>query len=1041
MDFKKLNLIGGWLSFAIALGVYLSTVEPTTSFWDCGEYIATSNKLEVGHPPGAPTFMMIGRVFSMFAAPSNVALMINGLSALCSALTILFLFWTISYLAKKLVPEEEITGANLTAVLGSAFVGAMAFTFSDTFWFSAVEGEVYAMSSFCTALVFWAILRWEVVADEPHSNKWLIFIWYVIGLSIGVHLLNLLAIPAITFVYYFKRYEVTQKGLIIAFVTSIILLGGVQLVLIPQVINIAAVFERLFVNGFGFPFHMGSVIFGLMLIAAIVFLIRYSQKTKNVLLNTSILSFTVLMIGYTSFGMIMIRSNADTPINENDPSNMVNLLSYLQREQYGDIPLGSGQYWGTPLDRSDMYSDGKPVYYPDAETGKYEIADDRKGSVPNYAKELSMPFPRMWSSKGNHIKAYKAWTNFEGKPVRYQGPQDAEPRIYNKPSMGENLTYFFNYQVYWMWGRYFLWNFAGRQNDIQGHGIDQNSLTDGNWASGINFFDEGRMGNTDNYPSELENHKAYNKYYFLPLILGLLGLFLQAKYDWKGALIVGLLFVFTGLAIAVYLNMYPYQPRERDYAFVGSFFAFAIWIGLGVMGLYVNLRDKISPSALAGGLTVVSLFLVPGVMAKENWDDHDRSDRYTAREIARNYLDSCAPNAILFTNGDNDTFPLWYLQEVEGYRTDVRVVNLMLLNTDWYIKSMSKTAYDSEALPISLEMKQYRQGTRDAIRFMQVPSVDQEKYYNINDIVSFISTDSKKQQLRDGQRVNIIPTRKFSLKVDKEKVLANGTVSQADTANIVDEVRWTSSRKNRQGQETKTYILKNEMVLWDLLSNFNWDRPLYFSITMGTESFYGLENYFRQEGFAYRFVPIKTPKPQSAMREFGSADVEKMYANMVENFEWGGYEDTTLWMDENNLRFVTNIRFTFSRLANELIKKGDFERAEMALDRCVEVAVNSNTSFNPTMSPLIEAYYKIGQYEKGNDLAMKLLNREKEYLNYYFDQDDENFKMVLPNVRNSISMVGQLSNMTKNLYPQSGIGEEVTAVYEENIQLFQTMGR
>ena len=1025
MDFKKLNIIGGWIAFAIALFTYGSTVEPTASFWDCGEYIATSYRLEVGHPPGAPTFMMIGRLFSMLASdPSNVAFMINMLSALSSALTILFLFWIITYLSRKFIPEEEITGGNLIAVLGSAFVGSLAFTFSDTFWFSAVEGEVYAMSSFCTALVFWAILKWESVADEPHSNRWLIFIAYVVGLSIGVHLLNLLAIPAIVFVYYFKKYKPTQKGILIAFVLSIILLGLVQMVLIPQVVNIAAKFEMIFVNGMGLPFHTGSIVFAILLVAAITFGIWYSHKNQKVLLNTSLISFVVLMIGYTSFGMILVRSNANPPIDENNPENMVNLLSYLNREQYGDIPLLKGQFWDTPLNNQKPYLDGSPVYFPNDKTGKYEIADDKKNSIPNYAPEFEMFFPRMWSNKANHVRAYKAWSNFQGKPMQYRTLTSGQVETINKPSFGENMKYFMNYQVWWMWGRYFMWNFAGRQNDLQGHGIDQGKLTDGNWMSGISFIDEARLGNLDKYPSELENHKAYNKFFLLPLILGLVGIFFQYKYDPKNLLVVGLLFVMTGLAIAVYLNMYPYQPRERDYAFVGSFFTFTIWIGLAIMGAYKHFREKVSPTTLATGATVLGMLAAPVLMAKEGWDDHDRSDRYTAREIAKNYLDSCAPNAILFTNGDNDTFPLWYVQEVEGYRTDVRVVNLMLLNTDWYIESMARKAYDSDAIPISMKPDQYRAGTRDFLRFVDMPGIDKNSYYEISKIVEYITSEKTKQTLQDGSKENVIPTRKFKVTVDKQKVIANGIVAPEFQDQILDEVTWKANGR---------YILKSELAVWDILAHFNWDRPLYFAITMGSDAFFGLEDYFIQEGFAYRFTPVKTAG--MSPRNIGAADVDKMY-NRLMSFDWGGYENTDLWMDENNLRFVTNIRFTFSRLADELINKGEKEKAVEVLDRGVEVSCNSNTPLNGAVLPIIEAYYKLGEFEKGNDLTLKLSNREREYIEFYASQDPMTYNSYRSRIDQSFGIFQQLMMYTTQSYPNCGIAEEMNTAYQEVGQTF-----
>jgi len=1022
MDLKKLNNIGGLIVFAIAFYTYGSTIEPTTSFWDCGEYIATSYKLEVGHPPGAPTFLLVARVFSMFVAPENVAYMVNMMSALTSALTILFLFWTITYLAKKFVKGEEMTTGNIIAIIGSSALGALAFTFSDTFWFSAAEGEVYGMSSFMTALVFWAILKWESIADEPHSTRWIIFIWFIVGVSIGVHLLNLLAIPSIIFVYYFKKYEPTAKGMAIALATSIGILGFVQMVLIPQIINIAAKFELLFTNGFGMPFNTGATVFFLLILGGVSYGLYYTQKNNKVLANTLTLSFTVLLIGYMTFGVIIVRSNANPPIDENNPENMVNLLSYLNRDQYGSSPLVSGHFFDSPLSNKKMYNDGSPVYYPSEKTGKYEIADDRKNSIPNYASEFDMLFPRMWSSKKNHKSAYKKWSNFKGKTIRYRNPQTGKTEGIKKPTFGENISYFMNYQVWWMWGRYFAWNFIGRQNDLQGHGIDQTGLTNGNVMSGITGIDEMFLGNLDHYPDDLSKNKAMNFYYFLPFIIGLIGLFFQSKYDQNNSLVVFLLFLFTGLAISVFLNMYPYQPRERDYAFVGSFYTFSIWIGLAVIGMYRALRDKVSPTALASGLTLVTILAAPILMASQNWDDHDRSDRYTAREIARNYLDSCDPNAILFTNGDNDTFPLWYLQEVEGYRTDVRVVNLMLLNTDWYIDQMARKAYEGEPIPITMVKDQYRQGTRDFVHVYPNNKLDQNVHYNMRDIISYVIDDNKKVLLPNKQKVNVVPVKKFKIKVDKQKVLANGTVRPDQANQIVDEIQWSIN---------SSYIMKNQLAVWDMLAHFNWDRPIYFSITMGKDSFYGLSEYFQQEGFAYRFVPIKTPN--SGYRDFGMVDTEKMYDRLINQFSWGGYENDALWMDENNQRFITNIRFTFVRLAEALIKEGKMEKAETVLDRLVEVAVHDNFSYNGSIMPIAESYLRMGKNEKGVEILRKMVENESQYLDYYLDQTPADFRSLGQKTKQSIGLIGQSALMVSQNFPQS---EEIQKEFNDNYQVY-----
>jgi hypothetical protein len=739
-EYKKFNNIIGWLVFLLASVVYILTCEPTTSFWDCGEYISTAYKLQVGHPPGAPFFQLLGRFFSLFAFgdTSLVAFTINVMSALCSSATILFLFWTITAFGRKIVlVRGEMNRGNMLAVMGAGLVGSLAYAFSDSFWFSAVEGEVYAMSSLFTAVVFWAIMKWEEKADEQHADRWLIFIAFLVGLSIGVHLLNLLAIPAITFVYYFKRFKTTRKGLVITSIVAVGLLGIVQSIIIPQVVNLLGKFELFFTNSLGLPFDVGAIFYALVLTAAIVFGLQYTIRKGKVFANTMILCFTFIIIGYSSFMMLVIRSQANTPIDENNPEDAISLLSYLNREQYGTWPVLYGQYFNAPLDRNEPYKDGSPVYkrsyiVMDGEkqvkvfdrgrdakkfidsTGnkytlskKYLVTDDRKQSIPNYDEKYCTIFPRMWSA--GQANEYKQWVDIKGKVVDGKTliGTDGTP----VPSFGENLSFFFKYQLNYMWFRYFMWNFSGRQNDIQGH----KEVIYGNWITGIPFIDKSLVGEQDGLPEALKNNKGRNVYYMLPFLLGIIGLIYHYRSHRKDMLVVGLLFLLTGIAIQVYLNVYAYQPRERDYAYVGSFYAFAIWIGLGAMALidFASRYTKRTTAAIA--VTAATLVLVPGIMAKENWDDHDRSGRYTALDFACNYLNSCAPNAILFTNGDNDTFPLWYAQEVEGVRTDVRVVNLSLLNTDWYIDQMKRKAYDSDPVPFSMENAQYRQGTRDYV--------------------------------------------------------------------------------------------------------------------------------------------------------------------------------------------------------------------------------------------------------------------------------------------------------------------------------------
>jgi len=737
-NFRRYNLILGWSVFLVSLVVYLLTMEPTASFWDCGEFIATAYKMEVGHPPGAPFFMILGRFFTLFAGGNiaKVAVTMNILSATASAFTILFLFWTLSHLIRKFFPREEWTSPRaMITIFGSAVVGSLAYTFSDSFWFSAVEAEVYSTSSLFTAVVFWAILKWENNADEPRANRWLILIAYLMGLSIGVHLLNLLAIPAIGLVYYFRKYTPSFKGIIGALLASVAILGVVNYMLIPGLTNLAGKFELLFVNNFGLPFNTGVVFYGAVLMALLVFGIYFTHKKGQVLWNTIILSLFVIVVGYSSYSIIVIRSAANTPLDESNPDTVFSLLSYLNREQYGDNPLVYGAFFNS---RPNAMDEGNSTWYK-GEDSYYKVKRSRKYK---YDPEMKGVFPRMWSSQERHANEYMYWGKLneadlydvrrdqEGNPVpsRTGGYSYDHNRPIDIPTFGQNMRFFFRYQVGYMYMRYFMWNFAGRQNDIQGHG----ELTKGNWISGIKFIDSARLGPQTQQPDMIAKNPANNKYYLLPLILGLLGAVYHYRKLNKDFWVVGLLFVLTGFAILVYLNQYPLQPRERDYAYSGSFYAFAIWIGMGVAALLDWVGKKNKSVILSGGVVLASFVLVPGLMAKENWDDHDRSHRYTAPAFAKNFLNSLRPNAIMFTNGDNDTFPLWYVQEVEDFRTDVRIVNLSYLTADWYIEQMKSTYYDSEGLPISMTRKQYQQGVRDFAYLVDNAGVLVKEKYQTN---------------------------------------------------------------------------------------------------------------------------------------------------------------------------------------------------------------------------------------------------------------------------------------------------------------------
>ncbi|MCF8372731.1 MAG: DUF2723 domain-containing protein [Bacteroidales bacterium] len=963
-QFKLYNTVFGWLGFLIAFIVYMLTIEPTTSYWDCGEFIATAFKLEVGHPPGAPLFMILARFFSLFAGDqANVPYLINSMSALASAFTILFLFWTITHIARKIIISDgDYSVANTIAVLGSGFVGAMAYTFSDTFWFSAVEAEVYASSSLFTALVFWCILKWEEQFDSPYANRWIIFIAYLVGLSIGVHLLNLLAIPAIVFVYYFKKYKTSSKGIVFASLLSIVILGAIMYGIIPGIIKVAALFELFFVNGIGLPFNSGLIVYVLLLVGGVVYGLYYSYQNKKYVLNMVLLAFSVILIGYSSFTMIVIRSMANPPMDENNPENVFALLSYLNREQYGDRPLVYGPYYNAPMTGSEK---GSSTYIK--KDGKYVESYVREETL--YDKRFETFFPRMWSRQDSHIRGYKQWGKIKGRAVEVKGEKEYVP------TFGENLRYFFTYQLGHMYFRYFMWNFAGRQNDVQGHG----GIMNGNWISGIPFLDKNMVGNQAQLTDYMKNRESRNTLYLLPLLLGIIGaLFLYTKNQ-KDFWIVMLLFIFTGIAIVVYLNQYPYQPRERDYAYAGSFYAFTIWIGLGVLAVIKAFQNILSRSVSAVIGTVLCLACVPGIMASENWDDHDRSGRYTARDFAYNYLNTCKPNALLFTFGDNDTFPLWYAQEVEGIRTDVRVVNMSLLSTDWYINQMKAKAYDSEPVATSLEMDQYIQGTRD-----QVFMFDRFKdYTDISKLMEFVGSDDPATKVRvtDDLFMDYFPSKLFRLPVPKEKVLANGTVSPELADQIVDNVDWKIGRNS---------LLKGDMMMIDILAKNNWERPVYFAVSAQRSSYLGLHDYFQLEGLAYRLVPIKTTGDENTI---GRVDTDILYNKLMNEFKWGRMNEPDFYMDENNARLISimDVRNTFARLTMQLIIDNKKDSAIAVVDKCIEVLPNSKIPFDQFMISFAKAYYLCGATEKGNELSRTITNNFFDELDYYFSLEGDYF--------------------------------------------------
>ncbi|MDP4280513.1 MAG: DUF2723 domain-containing protein [Bacteroidota bacterium] len=995
--YKKVNTLLGWFVFAIASTVYIITSEPTMSFWDCGEYISTAFKLEVGHPPGAPLFQLIGRFFSLFAFGDVklVARMVNTMSALCSGLTIAFLFWSITLIAKKiLLKKGEITQPRMLMIMGAGLIGSLAYTFTDSFWFSAVEGEVYAMSSFFTAVVFWSILKWDEQADEPHSHRWILLIAYLVGLSIGVHMLNLLTIPALTFVYYFRKHpSFTWKGFFATLVVSVVLLAIVMYVIIPGVVSLAGWFELFFVNSFGLPFNWGTLIYFVLLTGLLVWGLIYTRKKTKVVMNTILLSLVFILIGYTSFLMLVIRSNAETPLDENNPENAMYLLSYLNREQYGDWPILKGPYYNAPvIDRKD----GNPTYTKNRASGKYVITDKKEKSVSVYDPRFTTIFPRMWSSsEKKHAEEYIRWGKVTGVPIQVQSGEQTE--TLNKPTFGENLRFFWNYQVVHMYYRYFMWNFAGKQNDNQGLG----NKIDGNWKSGIPFIDKSRLGPQENAPASASS-RGDNKFYFLPLILGLIGLYFTIRQDKKSAWVIFLLFFMTGFAIILYLNQYAPQPRERDYAYVGSFYAFAIWIGLGVIQLSEWLGKVLKPANLSPVIvTVVTLLCVPCLMAQQCWDDHDRSGRRTALAVAMNYLNSCAPHAILFTFGDNDTFPLWYAQEVEGIRTDVRVVNLSLLNMDWCVDQIKRKAYDSDPLPVSLTWDRYHNGDHDITYIMEQ---DQFKngFTNLHDIYWLIENHEDKLKLATSQygTVDFIPTRNFMIPCNPDNIKSEGLVPSKYWSRL-DTMKWTFKGQGLQ---------KNDLILLDIVSNNNWKRPIYFTATMSVDPMAGLDKFLFLEGLTYRVLPVNA-KPDAG--QMGEVNTDVMYNNMMNKFYWGNIQNLHVYIDEQNQRTNMNYRNSFARLANALISEGKRDSARRVLDRCIEVIPEKQSPYDYFMAPVAEGYFKIGETSKGLDIASKIFKGADQSLYWYCSFPSSEYKNMEMYFQEQIMTLQKLGEIMK----------------------------
>ncbi|MCE9320267.1 DUF2723 domain-containing protein [Bacteroides fragilis] len=1068
-QYKTVNNLVGWITFLIAATVYCMTIEPTASFWDCPEFITTAYKLEVGHPPGAPFFMLTANLFTQFVSdPALVAKMVNYMSALMSGACILFLFWSITHLVRKLVITDEtnITRGQLITVMGSGLVGALAYTFSDTFWFSAVEGEVYAYSSMFTAIVFWLILKWEDVADQPHSDRWIILIAYLTGLSIGVHLLNLLCLPAIVLVYYYKKVPgANAKGSLLALAGSMVLVAAVLYGIVPGVVKVGGWFELLFVNSLGMPFNTGVIVYVALLAAAIIWGIyeSYNEKSRTRMnlsflltiamlgipfyghgasaviigilvlgvlaaylfasklnekirmsartMNTALLCTMMIMVGYSSYALIVIRSVANTPMDQNSPEDIFTLGEYLGREQYGTRPLFYGPAYSSKvaLDVEDGYCVPRQKSTDTKYVRKEKTSPDEKDSyveLPGrveYEYAQNMLFPRMYSSA--HTAYYKSWQDITGYDVPYD--QCGEMLMVNMPTQWDNIKFFFSYQLNFMYWRYFMWNFAGRQNDIQSSG----EIEHGNWITGIPFIDNLLYGDQNMLPQELKDNKGHNVFYCLPLILGIIGLFWQAWRGQKGIQqfwVVFFLFFMTGIAIVLYLNQTPGQPRERDYAYAGSFYAFAIWIGMGVAGIVHLLRNYMK-EVPAAALTSAVCLLVPIQMASQTWDDHDRSGRYVARDFGQNYLMSLqeSGNPIIYTNGDNDTFPLWYNQETEGFRTDARTCNLSYLQTDWYIDQMKRPAYDSPALPITWDRTEYMEGQNEYVPIRPDFKKQIDKAYKaaeeevlngknpeaLNNIRAQFGDNPYELKnilkywvrTKDGQAV--IPTDSIVVKIDKEAVRRSGMmIPEALGDSIPDYMH--ISLKDEKGNP-KRALYKSELMMLEMLANANWERPIYMAITVGTDNQLNMREHFIQEGLTYRFTPFDTEALGATI------DSEKMYDNLMNKFKFGGIDKPGIYIDENTMRMCYTQRRIFAQLITQLMKEGKKDKALAALEYAEKMIPAFNVPYDVQNGALemAEAYYQLGNNTKADQIIDELANKSVEYLTWYLSLDDNHLLM------------------------------------------------
>lgn len=1069
-SFNKWNTILGWLVFVISLITYTLTIEPTVSFWDAGEYILTSSKLQVGHPPGAPFFQMLGAFFSIFALePAQIGFMLNMMSAFSSALTIMFMFWSITLLLKKITQMgNHASEGNQIAILGSGLVGSLAFSFTDSFWFNAVETEVYAMAALIMAVMFYLGLRWEQDMHTPRGNKWLILIALVVGMSFGVHFMGLLTIPAIGLIYYFKNYQtITVKGFIIANVVSVTVLLFVFKLMFPNILRFFSALEIFFVNSIGLPFNSGTIIAGLLLIALFYFGLNYTRKKGMPLINTIILCLMFVIIGSSSWLMLPIRANANVVINENNPESARELLAYYNLEQYPETHLFYGPQFTeiySGADENKPFVDDKPKYEKDDKNGKYVIVNDYKNAKQNYNSKHAAFLPRMWSSE--HAKNYMMFTgyvNFKIKPeyssetelvtlvnnFRQQvraGEIDYDDynqflRTYGQsyldietPKFGHNIAYMFQYQLGYMYWRYFMWNFVGRQNDVQG----KYDAFNGNWISGIKFIDEMHLGmSQDNLPSDVKNNKARNTYYFLPFLLGLFGMFFLLHFDKKMFWIMLVFFLFTGVAIQVYTNVRPFEPRERDYSVVGSFYVFAIWIGFGVYAIYELLRPKITSKLLAPIVTIICLG-VPIVLAANNWDDHDRSNRRTAEAMAVKYLESCEPNAILFTIGDNDTFPLWYAQEIEGIRTDVRVVNTSLFQTDWYIDQMKRKAYESDPIPSQLTHDQYKYGTRDYIMRREIS----QDTIDIKEFINFVSSDNPKTKLQyilqqNGEDVsfyprqmlnsNYFPTRNLKIPVNKENAIKNNIVSEKDADKIEDTLYLTI---------TESALYKNRLLMLDIIANNNWERPIYFSGgSFGNDDYIWLKDYLQLDGLVYKLVPIKTPVSKANPFDMGRVDTETMYKKVM-SWDWGNSGSDNIYHDPETRKNGITYRGNLARLIEQLINEEQYEKAEEVADLAMEKMPVRHFEYYTLLEPYISTYYEVEKQDKARNLYLEVAKKYQENLVYFSGLSLENQKRYIEEIFTDIERYRSLVDVLV-VYKDTDFALEESKKFNNHLKLFE----